>query len=433
MTEITKLSPKLQRNILFFSTPPYTTRQVSKLWYNLTKDIYYERLLKKLLWTNYFASCFQHEQLDEQLIEIHELIEVPDANFVRDIGNKAYIRYCSAEKKSEYLSKISPVVTKLEALGIPFSNQVEKINWYYAIEAEAYLRKYGNDLKNMDKLLIYYSGMGGLEAVKYLVLKGADPHRACIAITESDGRTYDFNPLQMTTWLGWMPIMEYLIEECHADINWKNARGETVLSEATGDRIGINPNEEERIQYLFTHGLKPTEKDLEVIAEGILVDGEAQFLSVYRDILNGCLGRLSKAINRSIEKNIMSEAEAQKMYKDFFDNLQKLELSPIILQALTNHLEFQAEQNMITAEKIQLSFEKVYAIVDSQVYSSDDDDENEKKMSESLIYDFYIPIIKSFQSAENGLLEKEAKRKKSAEEIDNDIGKEDPPSKMFKP
>jgi len=457
MTEITKLSPELQRNILFFSTPPYTTLRVSKLWCNLTKDIYYERLLKNLFrhriaieggesykqkfdlaWTTHFASCFQQKQLDEQLIEMHELIEVPDADFGADIGDNANIGYASDTEDSEYLSKISPVVTKLKELHIPFSNEdkIEKLNLYFAIEAEAYLRKYGNDLKNMDKLLIYYSGRGGLEAVKYLVLKGADPHRACIAITESDGRTYDFNPLQMATWLGWMPIMKYLIEECHADINWKNARGETVLSEATRDSRGINLNREERIKYLLAHGLKPTAKDLEVIADEILVGRSVQFLPVYRDIMNVCIARMSEAVDRSIKKNIMSEAEVQKMYKDFFNNLQQLELPDIILTVLAKHpLVFQAEQNRITPEDLGVFFEEMEKIVNSQGYLSDDeevylsDDEevyrsdNEEEMRNNfLIYNFYIPIIKSFQSAENKL---EAEYKQKLEEAEVDALAED--------
>src|SRR5579883_547381 len=451
MTTLPELPLELQSHILFFSTPPYTTLRVSKLWYNLTNDIYYKRLLKNLfkhrivievgesykekfegIWTTHFASCFQQKQLDEKLIEMYELIDVPGANFI-DIGNNANIGYGTTKKDSTYLSKIRPVVKSLEKLGIPFSNQVEKINLYYAVEAEAYLRKYGNDLKNMDKLLIYYSAMGSLDAVKYLVSKGADPNKAGIAVRGSDGRTDDFNPLQMATWVGWMPIMKYLIEECHADINWKNARGETVLSEAMRDKEVISSSVEERSQYLLAHGLKPTDHDLEVIAEEVLVDGAFDFLSVYRDILNGCLDRMSKAIDRSIKKNIISEAEVQKIYKDFFDNLQKLKLPAIVLQALANHLELHAEQNMITAKKIHLSFEKVYAIVDSQVYSSDDEDENEKKMSKSLIDNFYIPIIKGFQSVENKLLEEEAKLKKSAEEVGNVSEEEGSQPKKRKP
>ncbi len=449
MTTLPELPRELQRHILFFSTSPYTTRRVSKLWYNLTRDTYYERLLKNLfrhriaieagqsykqkfdlVWTKHFASCFQQKQLAEQLIKIHELIEVPDANFYRNIADNAGIGYGTATKDSEYLSKISPVVTKLKELRIPFSNEdeVEKLNLYYAIEAEAYLRKYKNDLKNMDKLLIYYSGMGGLEAVKYLVLKGADPNKACIVVTDSYGGTYHHNPLQMATWLGWMPIMEYLIEECHVDINWMSCNGETVLWAATRNE-GITSNMSQRIQYLLAHGLKPTEADLGLITAHIVDGGNTDYLFFYRDILNGCLDRLSKAINRSIGKNIISEEEAQKMYKDFFDNLQKLKLPAIVLQALANHpFEFQAEQNRITDKEIRLFFKEVYAVVDSQVYPSED----EEKRSESLIYDLYIPIIDNFQAAENKLLEEEAKRKRSAEEIDNGIGKEDPSSKRFK-
>ncbi|GEM_PF-3180825 len=463
MTDARKLirAEEVHKFILFFATKgdPRSygnVKRVCKLWNVLTSEVQYEAPLRELLrgrirlreaqtlaWDVNFAKCFLQGKLANRLESIHDLMHPTSRSVADGIG---YGRP-NARKPEYYQSMITPVIDNLKALGITFRDSTEELELFFVIEAEAYLRKYGNSLKNMDKLLIYYSGMGGLEAVKFLVLKGANPNKVFCHYTQNSSTAKEkLTPLQMATWIGWLPIMKYLVEECRVDINWRNSRGETVLSEALVDTVGIDDPkvEEERIQYLLAHGLNPTFEDLNNIAEGMEIQ---EFFTLLGNILTAYTRRQSELINRCLKKYILSESEALNFYKNLFDTFLVIPSNNIISKEKLNKAwekiisqkeAIQAASNAVNLFIVQSARSSVDAINEAIVKELELGKTPEEFRS-SLIKYYYKPIIGAFQSAEENALLKveqnpalkesiaafqlpeEAEWKKSVKDIENKL------------